>query len=205
MELNEMENIWRAENERLKSKLYVNEKLIRNIHINKSVDSFKDMYNTSVLGRNMALVYATISLVFAVMYLQEFQYSIPLVIGAAGMVISFIQHLALKRPKNYHTATVVELQKSIQKFHIHTMKHKYYDMFFVILWMLTLAPLYYKWKSGLDVYGSTDDLIAVAIKVGFILFIVFGVSMFIYSHFNKKLNNSINVLKELEEFESETV
>lgn len=198
-----MENIWKAENERLKSKIYVNEKLIRNIHIGKSVSTFKSLFNTSVLGRNLALVYATISLILAVIYLPELKYSVPLVIGAAGMVISFIQHLALKRPKDYYEATVLELQKSIQRFRIHTQKHKYFDIFFVVLWILTLTPVYYKWRYGLDVYDSTADLFTAFTKLAVIMAVVFGVTWYLYNSYDKKLSESISVLKELEEFESE--
>jgi len=204
METNEIENIWRAENEKLNSKLHVNEKLVRNIDISQSVDSFKDMFNTSVMGRNMALFYAAISLTLAAIHIQELRYSIPLVLGAIGMVISFIQHLALKKPKNYYDATVIELQKSIQKFHIHAMKHKYYDMFFVTFWLLTLSPLYYKWKRGLDVFGSSADLLKAVESMSVILIILTGFSLFIYNHYDKKLRKSISVLKELEEFETES-
>ena len=203
METNEMENIWKAENERLKSKLYVNEKLILKTY-DKSVNSFKDLFNASVMGRNMALVYATISLTLAVIYASELRYSIPLILGAAGMVISFIQHLALKSPKDYHRANIIELQKSIQKFRIHTMKHKYYDMFFVTFWLLTLSPLYYKWKRGLDVFGSSADLLKAVESASVILLLLTGFSFFIYNHYDKKLSKSIANLKELEEFESES-
>lgn len=203
MEIKEMENIWREENERLKSRLYVNEQMLRKIHIDKSVDSFKTLYNTSVMGRNMALFYAAISLVLAFIFADEYKFSIPLVIGAAGMITSFIQHLALKRPKDYLQATIIELQKSIQQFRIHTMKHKYYDFLFVALWVLTLAPLYFKWHSGLDIYENFDDLAVASIRVGIILAVVFVLTFFIYRSYDKKLRQSIVVLKELEEFESE--
>lgn len=188
MELNELKSFWQSDKQKLEARIEANEKLLQKLGTEKVITQFDNMLKMSVLGRNLALVYGLLSVIKGVYAFNEFViYSIPCILGGLAMFGSFIAHLAIKKP-NYQALSTADLQKSIVQFRLHTAKMFKYDMGVVLVWFLTLAPLYFKETLKISIYSNPTLLLSLLL-----LIIVSAVlSKFIY----KKIDNQ---LKESEE------
>src|SRR6185369_13143386 len=102
MELDEMKKLWNEENERLKNKIEVNEKILKEMNMNKTISEIDPLFKRAILGRNLALVYCIISMVYASLVIQDVWYSIPAILGGLVMLRSFIYHLSIDKPDYYY-------------------------------------------------------------------------------------------------------
>lgn len=196
MELDDLKNIWLKEKEELESKIVLNEKLLKELAFDKTVSSFDKLINTAILGRNLALVYMVISIFLGAKVFFDFQYSIPVFIGAGAMLFSFFQHLSLKKP-DYNKMNSIELQKTICQFRIHSMKYSKYDISIVSFWLITLIPIYCKYILKLD-YSFLSIL---AIDVAFIGLVYF-LSKNIYEKWDNELKENEEQLNKIIDFEN---
>lgn len=152
----------------------------------------------------MALVYAAIYLISAFIIFTDFIYSIPLIIGGLAMIFSFKQHLAIESKTNYFELSVLELQRRIQRFRIHTAKHKIYDGGIFFLWFATVAPPYLKYFQDYDVYASTINLsVYIGIFLLNLLFLGLACNL-LYKSIDNELRDAEGALEEIDMFEGFT-
>lgn len=203
MEIDELKKIWEEENESLKNRIKLNERAIKNMNLKSASNTFKIFLNISLTGRNLALVYFIISMVVAYNILNEYYLSIPIIAGGLLMLWSFYHHLAIEKFKKPFNNSVVELQKSIENFRIHSMKSKHYDLLVVVVWVLTLSPVYLKYKYNLDVYSSSENLIRSGLILVGLIVLLFLISKYGYGLYDKKLKYSETRLAEIIDFEKE--
>ena len=194
MQLKELQNIWLAEKQELESRISINENLVKNLAFEKSKNSFDSLINTSIMGRNLALVYMSISIIAALQVFYDFEYSVPALIGGGAMLLSFFQHLSLKKP-NYSTMNTVEFKKTVCQFRIHTAKYAKYDISIVSLWFLTLIPIYFKYFEIEHSILELSAVIATAIALTAVC------SIYAYKKWNKRLQENEEQLNRLSEFE----
>jgi len=200
MELEEMKNIWKEEDKKLENKIEINEKLIQQMNMNTTILEFDKLISRSILGRNMALVYCLITLVLSSIVLEELVYSVPAIIGSMAMLWSFIDHLSISKP-DYARASLVELQKSICNFRIHTSTTAKYDIAIVLLWQITSTPLVARVFYKVSIYSSLKYFVI------FCLFSsVFGILMVAtsskgYEKYDKKLREAESDLEKIIDFE----
>ena len=195
MGLDDLKNIWLEEKKDLEGRIILNEKLVRELAFDKTTSAFDKLINTAILGRNLALVYMIISLFLVSKIFQDFAYSVPAAIGGIAMLFSFFQHISLKRP-NFSKMNTIELQKAICQFRIHTAKYSKYDVSIVMLWLITLIPIYFKYF--LKIHISLLSLVCVFTVLG-ALTIVF--SNYIYKKWDKQLKENEAQLKLILDFE----
>jgi hypothetical protein len=200
MDLEDYKAIWAKEQKDLKSRVILNEKRIEEITMGKHKGTFYKLLGISILGRNLALVYMVISIGFAISVIDEFQYSIPALFGAFAMLLSFSQHISLRKP-DFINMTTVELQKAINKFRIHTSKYSKYDIAIVSIWLLTLIPIYLKIIFKIDVYSNSTNLIVFSTIVIFLILLTVMFSKNIYQKWNVQLMESEEQLNQIKEFE----
>ncbi|MGL1885440.1 MAG: hypothetical protein OCD76_02900 [Reichenbachiella sp.] len=203
MEIDDLKNLWQEENESLKSRIQLNEKAIKNMNLDGAVNTFRFFLNVSLAGRNLALVYFIISIVVAFNVKEEYYYSVPIIVGGLLMLWSFYHHLAIEKYKKHYNLSIVELQKSIENFRIHSMKSKHYDFLVVLVWLLTLSPVYLRYKYNFDIYSNHDNLLNMVIILVGGLFILYLVIQWGYNMYDKKLSKSETRLLEIMEFEKE--
>ena len=158
MELDDFKATWAREQKELESRLVLNERIVKQMTLEKSKDKFNKLLGLSILGRNMALVYMVISMICAYWVRSELLYCIPAVIGGLAMLFSFTQHWHLKQP-DFIGMNTIELQKAISQFRIHTSKHSKYDFSIVIIWFITLIPIFLKEVLKLSIYDSLSTTI----------------------------------------------
>lgn len=194
MELDDLKNIWLKEKKEIESRIVLNEKLVRELTYNKSKSSFDKLIMIAILGRNLALVYMTISIIIASKVFYDFEYSIPACIGGIAMLISFFQHISLKKP-DFSKMNTIELQKAICQFRIHTSKYMKYDISIVSLWFLTLIPIYFKYI--LKIHISLLPIFSILTLL--VLILVF--SKYIYKKWDKQLKENEEQLNIITEFE----
>lgn len=195
MELDDLKNIWLKEKMELESKIVLKENLVKELTFDKSKNSLDKLIKTAILGRNLALVYMIISMIFTVKVFYDFEYSIPACIGGIAMLFSFFQHVSLKRP-DFSKMNTIELQKAICQFRIHTSKYSKYDISIVSLWILTLIPIYFKYILKIQI--SLLPLISI-ITLLIVLTLVF--SKYIYKKWDKQLKENEEQLNLITEFE----
>ena len=118
MELSELREMWKTENKNLNDRIQINEKRLNELTLKTSKDKLNKYINISIIGRNITFLYVAISIFMASKVMNELYYSIPAIIGGLAMLLSFFQHLSLKKV-DYNSMSIVELQKTLQKFRIH--------------------------------------------------------------------------------------
>ena len=202
MELNELKDLWTKENKELENRIKLNEKTLRAMNMTKAVGAFDKLLNLSIAGRTMALVYCTISLVMSSMVMEELVFSIPGIIGGLAMLWSFVQHLAIDKP-DYERVSLVELQKSIAKFKMHSSRYAKYDIGIVLLWIVTSTPLYLRVMYHVPVYSHTKSLVFFCLICLVAIVVTVAFSKKAYQEYDTKLTQSEKYLEQIAEFEEQ--
>ncbi len=200
MELQEFREVWKKEKKELVDRIEVSENRLKKISLQKAKSKFDHYLKMSIVGRTLALVYAIISFCFFYKGYNNLLYSIPALIGGLAMLFSFYQHLALKKP-NYNVMNIVEFQKAIHNLRIHLLKHAKYDKAIVILWFLTITPIYMKAILKVSLFASLKNFILYFSIIAVVLCIIILISSDVYKKWNTELEEHENNLKEIKEFE----
>lgn len=200
MELDDFKAVWAKEQIELESRLVLNEKLVKQMTLEKSQDKFNKLLEISIMGRNMALVYMVLSIWLAFLVINELNYSIPAIIGGLAMLFSFRQHRHLKKPDLYNM-TSIELQKAIRQFRIHTSKYSKYDGSIVLLWFVTIIPVYLKIALNISLYDSLSNTVIYLIIIG--VFTILAILFFnkTYKKIDSELEENITQLDLIKQFE----
>ncbi len=197
----ELKAFWKEENKRLESKIELNEKLIREMNMNKYIKDYDKLLGLSIMGRNFALVYCFISVALAINVIGEPWYAIPAIIGGLAMLASFASHLSLKKP-DYEELSLIDLQKVISRFRIHTASRAKYDGLVVAFWFLTAFPPYLNVFFGVHIYS---DIISLLTFCALFLVVISAGSMMtrnMYQKYDQQLKQSEAYLANITDFEN---
>ena len=200
MELDELKGLWKEDDKKLENRIELNEKLIQKMNMNNTVLEFDKMISKSILGRNFALVYCILSLIMASIIIEDLVYSVPAIIGSMAMLWSFIDHLSINKP-DYSRISLIELQKSICNFRIHTSSTAKYDMAIVLLWQITSTPLYLKVLYKVSIYSNLKYFAIFCLSSVVISILVVSFSRKTYEKYDRKLKESESDLEKIIEFE----
>jgi ribosomal protein L29 len=201
MEIQELKELWQAESQRLEQKIELNETALRKMNMEKAVGRFDKLVEISIFGRNLALVYGVISLVAFASSLDRLEISIPLLVAALAMFWSFQYHLVIVKPKEYHEISLVELQKLICNFRIHTSSSAKYDVLVVLLWFLTLIPFVIQIVFDVSVYENSSYGLPVLLAITALCLISRPFVVKIYAEYETELSKAENYLEEIIDFE----
>lgn len=202
MELDDFKAVWSKEQKELENRLVLNERLIKQMTLEKSQEKFHKLLGISILGRNLALVYMAISMACACWVIGELEFSIPAIIGGLAMLFSFIQHRHLKQP-DFISMNAIELQKTISQFRVHTAKYSKYDFFIVLLWFITLFPILLKEVVKWSMYSSLANVL---IYLSIVMLLVSMMLLFsdkMYKKIDSELEENILQLELLNQFDEE--
>ena len=190
MDIEEMKNIWKEDMNALKSKIKINEKKIKELEFNKATTTFDKFLKTSLVGKNLALVYAFISFLLIIKLWQTPFIALILGMGAVAMIFSYFQHSTLKK-LDVSRLSLIDLQKEINKFRKHTAQTAVYDLSIVCIWMASI---------GLGLYQliSKSDF-AYNLKTGAMISLIILIWLNISYFGSKRMYRSIdNKLKKIE-------
>ncbi|RXG14326.1 hypothetical protein DSM03_101444 [Leeuwenhoekiella aestuarii] len=196
MNVDELKNIWKNDMNSLEKRVQINEEKLKNVEFNKAQSSFDKFLKISIAGKNMALVYAALSVVMMVVLRESPLYLGLLFVASALMVFSYFQHSTLKKI-DYGKLSILDLQKAISKFRIHTAKTAIYDISIVAIWVVFTGLSFVKWKKGWDVFENSDQLLENGILFGVLLLLLVLGSKYIYADYDKKLKENENDLERL--------
>ena len=99
--------------------------------------------------------------------------------------------------------SIIELQKTIQKFRIHTSKYAKFDRGIVALWLLTLSPIYLKLFFTISIFTNQSHFyifMLIIISVGLLIKIF---PFDIYKKWDLELNEAETKLNEILDYEKE--
>jgi hypothetical protein len=200
MELDDFKALWTKEQKELEDRLVINEDLLRQMTADNSKSKFSKHLKVSILGRNLAIVYMLMSMFFAYLIIEEYQYSIPAIVGGLAMLFSFMQHQSLKHP-DFSNMTTLELQKTISKFRIHTSNFSKYDILILLFWYITIIPAILKGSFNISVYDNWKNI---SVFLFGILVLILGTLLFskkIYKKIDSELAESTKQLESISQFE----
>ena len=201
MELDELKKLWMDENERLKNKIEVNEKILKEMNMNKAIGEIDPLFKKAILGRNLALVYCLISMVAASLVIQDVWYSIPSIIGGLIMLRSFIYHLSIDKP-DYYSMPILDLQKSINDFRIHIASSEKNDMASVIVWQLVTTPACLRLRPfNIFIYDNPKYLAIFCLYMFVFAVLTIAFSKKAYKKGGQQLKKAESHLNEIKEFE----
>lgn len=202
MELDELKDLLKEDNKKLEARILINEKLLGKMNLDKAVGEFDRLIKRSILGRNLALLYCTISLLLSLIVIKDLQYSIPGIIGGLAMLWSFIGHSAIRKP-DFYKISLIDLQKTICQFRIHTSSSARSDISVTLLWLLTLIPLYIRVAFHFRIYSHPFYLSVFCIVYLIIILLTVYFSVNIYKEYDRKLKETELYMNEIIEFEKE--
>ena len=200
MELNEMKQLWKKETINIEEQVKVNEQIIVSLQKEKSVNAFEKNLKVAILGRNLAFVYFALSIILSGLVIQKPFLSIPGFIGGFLMLWSFFSHLKIQRP-DYNKMSIIELQKFILHFRIHTDKNKKYDYAITSIWMISLYPIYLHFAFKKDLYEEPQLLLWSVLFLIILLPLSFVSMLKMYKKIDNQLKESENLLQKAKEFE----
>jgi hypothetical protein len=202
MELDELKLAWTEENKRLDARVSLNEKVIREMKVDKMIGQFEKLLGLSLTGRTLAFIYFLISLGLASSEMTSFAYSFPALAAALAMFMSYVSHLAIKRPE-YDKISVIELQKKVCEFRLHTASHSRYDIAIISFWLITLVPVALKSYFNIAIYGNTNyTLTFIAGSIFIIIWNIFSARK-IYKRYHDELSTVEGQLATIAGFEKE--
>jgi len=201
MELDELKNLWQAEDKTLNGRIKLNEEHLMKMSLENASGEINKIVNLSLLGRNMALVYCFISIGMAVSMIEAIEYSIPAVLGALAMLCSFISHLSIEKP-NYKDS-ILQLQKTICTFRIHMAANAKYDILVVALWILTVVPIFLKLAYNVSLYNNHQALAIFCLVTGVALTVMIALGRKSYTEHDRSLRKFEAYLAELIKFEKD--
>ena len=200
MELDELKNLWKEHDKKLEDRIKLNEKILNKMNMDKAVGEFDKLISKSIIGRNLALVYCAIYLIWVSVIIEELEFSIPAIIGSLAMLLSFVDHLSITKP-DYSRISLIELQKSICKFRIHTSKTEKYDIAIVLLLFITTTPLYVKFVCKTSIYSNLKYFAIFCLLSVVISILVVALSRKTYATYDQKLKEAESDLEQIIAFE----
>lgn len=201
MNVDDIKNIWKEDMHQLEARVQLNEDKIKQLELHKSQSSFNKFLKISLLGKNMALIYAVASLLLMYKLWGNPFYVVIVGVGAAAMVFSYIQHSPLKK-LNIESLSIIALQKEINKFRIHTAKTAIYDLTIVGLWMATIGVGFYAWTSGSNDSINLTNIIGISLAILAWFVVAYFGSKVIYKDIDEKLKESEDILVNLSNYEA---
>ncbi len=202
MNIDDIKNIWKKDMDTLEKRVRINEEKIKMLEFNKAKTGFDQLLKISIAGKNMALIYAVISLGMIYFVRDSFPYIGMLLVASGAMIFSYFQHSVLKKI-DYGKLSLIQLQKEIAKFRVHTAHTAIYDMPIVAVWLCVAGLAFLKWAKGVDVFQTPEKIGHSAIVFGVILVFMVFFSKFIYKDYDKKLKKHEADLDVLTAYESQ--
>lgn len=199
MELEELKNMWQKEDKDLDGRIRINEERLLKVNLENTTAEINKIIKMSLFGRNMALVYCFISLGLAVSVIEEIEYSVPAIVGAFGMLWSFISHLSIEKP-NY-TNSIIQVQKTICTFRIHLAANARYDILMFALWYISVMPIFLKIAFNFSLYNNHRALSAHCLISVVVLTLIIALSRKAYKDYDQQLKRAESDLVELIKFE----
>jgi len=201
MNIDDIKSVWKNDMQNLETRVKINEEKIKQLEFNKAQSSFDKFLKISLAGKNMALVYAIVSIAMIYLVRDSWMYASLLGAGAGLMIFSYFQHSVLKKI-DYASLTIVELQKAIYNFRIHTQKTAVYDMTIVAVWLITVALAFLKAFKNYDLFADPSKAITPSLIVIAVVLTLIFASKKIYKDYDVKLKESEANLETIKKFEA---
>lgn len=206
MEIDKLKEDWQEKFKEQEKKIAFNFTLFKRVTEQNVTSSLDKILTMQKVGTYFALVYAAISFGLGFVFLNEYYYSIPLLIAGFLMIYSFLGHykqLKAITSIGFGQTTVKDYLKTALLYEDWIFKSKKTDFIIVFIWFTSIAPLYAKYVLHIDIYQDSTSLL---IFIGISVLVSLLMNLFakkIYKDYNKKFDAIKRQLEEIKEFEKE--
>ncbi|NER18098.1 hypothetical protein [Spongiivirga citrea] len=200
MNIDEIKSIWKKDMEILEKRVKLNEEKIKTLEFNKAKTGFDELLKISIAGKNMAIMYAIISLIMIFLVTDSLPYMLMLLVASGAMVFSYFQHRVLKKV-DYGKLSLIDLQKEIIKFRMHTARTGIYDLSIVVIWLVATGLAFVKFLIGFDVFHLQENTTQPFIIFGIVLLVLIIFTKMIYGYYDKRLKKYEDDLGLIKNFE----
>jgi hypothetical protein len=206
MELDKLKENWQEKFKAQEEKIAFNFTLFKRLTEQNVTSSLDKILTIQKAGTYFALVYAAISFGLGFVFLNEYYYSIPLLIAGFLMIYSFLGHykqLKAITSIGFGQTAVKDYLKTILFYEDWIFKSKKADSIIVFIWFTSIAPLYAKYVLHINIYHDSSYLL---IFIGVTVLSSLLMNLFagkIYKDYNKKFDAIKRQLEEIQEFEKE--
>lgn len=200
MNIDDIKSIWKQDMNMIEDRVRVNEEKIKELELHKATSTFDKFLKISLAGKNMALIYALVSIFLMYKVWDASFYAVIVGLGAIAMIFSYFQHSPLKK-LDLGNLSIIDLQKEIYRFRMHTARTAIYDLTIVGIWMATAGIGFYQFTLGeADILNLTK-----IIGIGSAILIWFAIAYFgskhIYKDIDGKLKESEDELKKITNYQ----
>jgi hypothetical protein len=206
MELDKLKENWQEKFKAQEEKITFNFTLFKRLTEQNVTSSLDKILTMQKVGTYLALVYAAISFGLGFVFLNEYYYSIPLLIAGFLMIYSFLGHykqLKAITSIGFGRTAVKEYLKAVLSYEDWILKSKTNDFMITFFWIISTTPIFLKHVLHIDIFhDSSSLLIFIGVLVVIFTFITLGANS-TYKDYNKKFKAIKRQLEEIKEFEKE--
>lgn len=202
MELDDIRKNWKAHHQELNENLDLNINSLQKEILQKSKNELfmpllHEMLNIVIVSLTVIVV-----TVFCFMHWQEFQFSIPGLLGA-GIGLAYVYYALVKATKiaklDYYRSSIVEIQKNISTLNLLILRYRKLEITLFPFFIGLIMPIVFKAIQKRDLYADIRFYLLEALFViGFGLVGVYYTNKYLY---DKRIKKVQFFLKEIREFE----
>jgi len=202
MELEDMRKNWKAHNQELDDNLDLNINPLQHDNLQRTKNELFMPLLHEILNVLMVSITVIVVTVFCLMYWQEFQFSIPGLLGA-GIGLAYVYCALVKAARisklDYYRSSIVEIQKNISLLHLLILRYRKLEVALFPLFIGLIMPITFKVIQKRDLYSDIRFYLLEALFViGLGLVGVYYTNKYLY---DKKIKKVLLFLQEIREFE----
>lgn len=204
MELDELKQSWKDYDKKLIDNLRLNEKLMKQLNLDKSKREMSKPLIYEITNIAVAFMLAVYLLGFALRHSEESIFvassMLALVVDLVLLVLGVIKLNSFLKV-DYYNSTVLDLQKAVYNLKKMILRYRKIEMGTAPILMLGLFPVVFKDFRGANLFQNLG-LYIIEMTAG--LAIAFTLIIWINRQlYDKKVKNTEQFLKEIEEYEKE--
>lgn len=202
MELDDIKNIWTQYDKKLTRNLRLNEELLKKINVSNSKLELQKPLMAEITGLVSVFVLILLFIALSIRFIDELRYSVP---GFLSVIVASVYFVFALLKTNrflnieYYGTSVTKLQKDIASLNQMVLRLRKYELMMSPLILISF-PLILKAIHNRDVYSNPRFWIASVLIFAIGIPATLWINKYLY---DKKFQNAANLLKEIEDFESE--
>jgi hypothetical protein len=204
MELDELKGEWAKYDKKLSDSLNLNEELLKQIVLNKSIREMKNPLNYEI---GTVIITGTLFLFLGVStyrFASEMKFLIPGMVASLLTLSGFISSIKKVNTLTnieYYNSSVIQLQRAINNMKQKAIFSRKVEYYLFPLYCISFAPIFVKAVYNIDIYQKFQIF-----YIGMILSMIIYYPLAIWFYrigYDKKLKNTSTFLNELNKFEKE--
>ncbi len=204
MELDELKIAWSKYDEKLNKSLILNERLLKNMNMEKARKEMKNPLVIEILGIVVLFIIVAFLIASSIRLIEEIQFSLTGFIAAIfGLIYLIFTIITVNRflKIDYYNSNIIKLQKEISQIKKFLLRLRKVELIMAPFFFITLFPILFKTIKNKDVF---ENPLKYGIEIIIGLGIGYSIILWVNKHFyDNKIKNTKIFLEEIEDFEKE--